>query len=636
MNQQIFAQNIAALRLKDPVLAARLSELTLCSPRWKIVPTKKGLFTLLGNACAGKEILLHSKYDPVREAEQLVNSYEYSPTADIAFLGFGLAYHVEEVLKKPAKHGLILIVEADIEILWQACMSRDLRAVFGHPQVAFSVSENPASLFNRLTDHSMSVLANSLSLLEHPASVKCYEPFYAQVRKSFNDFYTWARVNANTQIAKARDFSRNILRNACVYIESPGINTLFESFRDVPTFIVSAGPSLDKNVCYLQEVGERGIILCVDSALKALLDNGITPDLIVSIDFGKNNVKYFDNIPSEKLCLVFDPEVYPDIPRDFRGAKFTMNLPGKALCDWITEKTGDKGQIPKGLSVSHAAFSIALAMHAGPIIFVGQDLSYPRGAWHSKGSGVYQKAEISQEVKSRFVTIDGYFGGTVQSETSFTVFLTQFESLLNGINVQCYNATEGGARIHGLENISLRDAIRRFCKSPIDKSAFGAQRPWEECRQDLVRLKNAALIIVEKLTEANHSAYQAYNHIEHMLTMVQKDRMNKKEVIESYKRVLQTVQKISRDQEVLNVLKDNAIEALILRSKREMLNINNISFDNKEPILRELQKEKSFFLTIVNACDFLTQEFHKTIEAIDAREGSDIQLKRGQTSEKTP
>lgn len=619
MNKELFAQNIASIRSKDPRLAQLLIEANFPSPRWTVISTKKGLFSLSGKSTEGKEIILHSTYDPQREAQHIVSSYEYSPTADIVLLGFGLGYHVEEVLAKPAKHGLILIVEADLEILWHACMSRDLSAVFLHPHVVLSVAENPACIFNRLTEHSMSVLANSLSVLEHPASVKCYDRVYSQARKVFNDFYTWARVNANTQMAKARDFAQNILRNACEYVESPGINSLCESFQDVPVFIISAGPSLDKNVCYLKEIGARGLIVCVDSALKTLLDNGIKPDLVVSIDFSKHNAKYFDNIPSERLCLAFDPEVYPEIPRTFRGSKFAMNLPGKALCDWITQKIGDKGGIPKGLSVSHAALSIALAMRSAPIIFVGQDLSYPRGAWHSKGSGVYQKATISQEVQNRCVQIDGYFGAPVQSETSFTVFLTQFESLLNDLQVRCYNATEGGARIHGLENISLRDAIRRFCTVPVDKSVFTLRRPEKDRLRDYAALKNAALSIVEKLTQANHSAYEAYNRIEYMLGMVQKDQMDKKEVIESYKKILQTIQKITNEQEVLHILKDNALEALILRAKREMLNINDISADDKEPVLRELHKEKAFFQTLVNACDFLAQEFRLTIKAIDDR-----------------
>jgi len=619
MSAEIFEKNLFVLGKKDPQLVCAIKANSTKKQRWKKITTKTGLFTLQGVDKEGNDILLHSKYDPLREAQQIVNTYQYAPTADLVLFGFGLGYHVEEVLQRPSKHGLILVVEADIEVFIHACMCRDLSHIFTHPNVVFSVSEETATVFNRLTDHSLSVLANSLSVLVHPTSVKCHADFYAQIRKCLNDFYTWVHVNANTQIAKARDFSRNILANAYEYIKSPGINTFFNVFENVPVFIVSAGPSLDKNVHYLKEVGDRGIIICVDSALKTILDNGIVPDLVVSIDFTQHNNKYFDDIDVETLRLAFDPEVYPEIPAHFQGKKFAINLPGKAICDWMTEKIGDKGCISKGLSVSHSAFSIALAMKSAPIILVGQDLSYPRGAWHSKGSGIYQKAEISAEIKNRLVDIDGYFGGQVRSETSFTVFLSQFESILDGLDVKCYNATEGGACIHGIEPISLRDAIRQFCVDPIDKSSFNTERTIDECIHDCEIFCDASERIVRRLTQANHYAYEAFTLIEKMMHAVQNNQMNKHEVVESYKKVLNTIQIISDDEEVLHILKDNALEALIIRTKREMININDISIEDKEPIIRELQKEKVFFMTLVNACDFLSKEFIKNIALIRSK-----------------
>ena len=50
-----------------------------------------------------------------------------------------------------------------------------------------------------------------------------------------------------------------------------------------------------------------------------------------------------------------------------------MNLEGKSLCDWYTGIIGEKGALPKGMSVAHAAFSVAAYIGGGPIIFVGQD-----------------------------------------------------------------------------------------------------------------------------------------------------------------------------------------------------------------------------------------------------------------------
>ena len=66
---------------------------------------------------------------------------------------------------------------------------------------------------------------------------------------------------------------------------------------------------------------------------------------MVSIDFGKQNAKYLQNIEDNTIALVFDPEVFFTIPKSYNGAKFSFNLPGKALCDWFKVMVKDKGQI---------------------------------------------------------------------------------------------------------------------------------------------------------------------------------------------------------------------------------------------------------------------------------------------------
>jgi hypothetical protein len=616
---ELFQKNISYLATRDRVLAERLIRQFHAEKRWQLVKARDGGWTLEGHDSLGRPLFLHSKYNPQKEAEQLVATYQFSPTADIAILGFGIGYHVCEVLKKESKHGVVFIIEHDIEVFMHACACVDIEAVFRKNNVIFSIGDAPAALFNKVTPYSISVLANNLSVLDHPPSLRATPDFYSAAKKVLADFYTWARVNANTQIAKAHVFAHNIMSNVPEYIMNPGVEVFSGHFSGCPLFIISAGPSLDKNVHYLKEIGDQGIILCVDSALKTLLDNDIYPDLVVSIDFGTHNIKYFDNIPSESLVLVFDPEVHPEIPKRFRGRKFGMNLPGKALCDWITSYIGDKGSISKGLSVSHSTFSLALEMKADPIIFVGQDLSYPRGAWHSKGSGIFQKAGFSHEIKQRMRKIDGYFGGEVTSETSFTVFLNQFESLLDGLSVKCYNATEGGAKIRGVENISLKDAIKNFCTKAIDKTIFQTCLDEEQQKKDFDTFFHAAERMMNKLTEANHVAYKAFLSIERMSAKVKEQHMDKNEIVQEYKKVIGLIHTLSNDQEILQIIKDTAIQALIIRAKRELKNIEDVSYNNKELILNELAKERVFFSTLVNACDFLSQEFCTCLNTLKSR-----------------
>ncbi|MBU1862406.1 MAG: DUF115 domain-containing protein, partial [Candidatus Omnitrophica bacterium] len=604
MHEKIFTQNIELLKKQDPSLAYRI-ETCVNDSYWEMVPTKTGSYTIRGKNLQGHDILLHSIYDPVREAQQLVSTYAYSPAADIVFLGFALGFHVHQVFKKKGKHGFILIAEKDIRIVRLAFEYIDLENILTMDNVLWSVDEPFPRLFNRLKEHALSILANGATVLEHPPSIKIFPDYYQEIKRIITEVYTWCKVNANTQIAKSEDFSRNVLANIPEIVKNPGVKQLFGAFENVPFFIASAGPSLDKNVHYLREVKNKGIVIAVDSALKTLLDKQIIPDVVVSIDFSTHNVKYFDEIDSEQLVLVFDPEVYPLIPKSFKGRKFVINLPGKSLCDWITALIGDKGKMEKGLSVSHTAFLLALQMGGNPIIFIGQDLSYPRGAWHSKGSRIYQRADIHDDLKARMILLKDYFGGEISSEISLRVFLNHFESMLEGLDRDCYNATEGGAAIKGMKTLSLREAIVRFCHRDIDKEVIRHALFPPAVIDDMQKIYTAGLRIVEKLAQYNHDSHEAFQCLDTMIKEIHKPKFDKVCVMDLYKQVATVIKNFNQDQEILNLIKDNAIEALLIRAQRETKTLSDINFSDKKEIQHFLQKEKMFFTVLIKATHFL-------------------------------
>ena len=72
-------------------------------------------------------------------------------------------------------------------------------------------------------------------------------------------------------------------------IDQYGVKDLIKNIENenkegYPAFIVSAGPSLDKNIDMLKEVKGRGMIMAVDTAIKPLLKKGIVPDIVASVD----------------------------------------------------------------------------------------------------------------------------------------------------------------------------------------------------------------------------------------------------------------------------------------------------------------------------------------------------------------
>ena len=80
----------------------------------------------------------------------------------------------------------------------------------------------------------------------------------------------------NTDIAFNGEHIENFWHNILDLIDQYGVKDLIKNIENenkegYPAFIVSAGPSLDKNIDMLKAVKGRGMIMAVDTAIKPLL-----------------------------------------------------------------------------------------------------------------------------------------------------------------------------------------------------------------------------------------------------------------------------------------------------------------------------------------------------------------------------
>ena len=79
-------------------------------------------------------LLLHSKYNPVKEAETLISSFDPKIHDTVIFLGFGLGYGPIEFAKKHPDATMIL-VEKDPSRFFSAIDVLDWSDVFRHKKI---------------------------------------------------------------------------------------------------------------------------------------------------------------------------------------------------------------------------------------------------------------------------------------------------------------------------------------------------------------------------------------------------------------------------------------------------------------------------------------------------------------------
>lgn len=309
-----------------------------------------------------------------------------------------------------------------------------------------------------------------LSFLALPGYREDSEPcrqFYGYVQYAIDK----VEMNKAVQIEHARVCRENLFANiptifgqhsvaqfACILRET--------DISEIPAFLVAAGPSLDKNVQELKKAQGHGMILTVDTALKAVLRAGVRPDLTICADPNKEAV-LFDHEDFKSIPAVFDCFVPPELLKRHRAEEFFFD-DDLFLSELLLKyKKTPYGKLSTGGSVANCAFSLLRKMGFRTVILVGQDLAYTGGRGHNKDA-------YDDEEKNRNDTlgkngeilceVEGIDGKPVMTEARMKSYREWFENQIKFYpEVTVLNATEGGALIHGCEHVKLRDAIDTYC-----------------------------------------------------------------------------------------------------------------------------------------------------------------------------
>lgn len=331
--------------------------------------------------------------------------------------------------------------------------------------------------------------------------------------------------NMNTEVAFGERLADNMVYSLPHIIKESSLNNLRSAIAEqdisgIPAIIVSAGPSLDKNIRQLKKVGNRAFIIGVDSALKALIREGIDFHVGISVDPRKNPA-LFEDEKINTYPLVLCANSIPEIAEKNRSRLFFESPLGfEGFEEMIKEKTGEAlGELKTGGSVATDAFSLAEYLGFEKIILIGQDLAYTGGKTHVSG---FAESEANKREEDSLVEVEGMDGSILRTDIQMDSYRRWFELAIkrNAGKRMVYNATEGGARIHGAVELTLQEAVDQLCTREIDFPAIiqTAPRLLDEEKQDEMREKFYVLDsyfaeLKQKIT-AGKEAYQTLIHLE--------------------------------------------------------------------------------------------------------------------------
>lgn len=443
-----------------------------------ITDAKSGDKTLLFRN--GKEVRLHSAYDPGKEAERSVSAFSKGRASIIVVSGLALGYHVHH-LRMKYPDAQIVAVERDLEA---AALARQT-----HPEFleGVNVITAPGQVEEIFEETDMARFRGVAHYIHRP-SFGMQEDFYNAIFIDINRFFTSKISDLLTRFEFEQNWVGNILKNVHHTFGSGRAADLFGRFRGYPGIIVSAGPSLRKNFGLLAGLYDRALIVCVDTAYKVLNRRGVPAHMVMTLDAQKHSLRHFLGLKGPLPPLLADMVSFPHIARSYPGekifsttSKYYTDARGEhkkestPLMDWIEKFIPPIGDIQSGGSVATSAFDLLLNLGCDPIILVGQDLAYTGREIHCSGThhndewtALYSRfvnlETINQRVvrKRKIKRVEAYGGGLVISDFVFDLYRGWFEDSSRKVPVRVINATEGGARIANTGEESLSSLAARL------------------------------------------------------------------------------------------------------------------------------------------------------------------------------
>lgn len=496
----LLVENLSALWATDPQLAARIDQLPE-SETIDLLPTRSGHRTaFLGEQA--RPILLASKYDPVSEADQLVRSVP-DECYQLFVRGMGMGYHVEK-LHRLFPHATIWVFEPNIRVLQAAFRCTDLsQAILDH-KVRFLTCLDKSRLFAVWTPH-LAAISIGNHVIDHPPSLQLQTEFLHRAKDLLEEFLAFGKTTLNTLLVNSRRTCENLARNIPWYVANPGIGRLRNAMSGQPAIIVAAGPSLRKNKHLLPQAKGRAVLICVQTAFQQLLDIGVEPEFVTSLDYHDICAQFFQHIPRHvRTELVAEPKA---TPRIFDLNPGPLSLLGNSFIEQLLrEMKLHRPGLASGATVAHLAYYLAEYLGCDPIIFVGQDLGFSDGLAYTPGTSYddlwkpelsrYNTVEMMQwqrivRDKAILRKVPDYRGGTTYTEERLYTYLQQFERDFAQSQRTIIDSTEGGVAKRGTVVMSLQEALQRYCQQPLTRcipSHPGLQ--WDRMSEVIQSLQN--------------------------------------------------------------------------------------------------------------------------------------------------
>lgn len=440
----ILEENLQMLEARNPELVGKLrgyaaSEETICETNqdelYQIEATSIGLSTLLVQRGKTQRYVC-SNADPVREARSIAQTWYQYEIEDYTIFGLGLGYHAEQLWRKNPEMELT-ILEPELAMIYHCLRTNRYRDMLSSSQVHLVYDPD----YKVLLEFTQKYEEERQAFVIHLPSMQLVRE--ERIRTALDVIFT----KQNSAKEAIEVFYQNSQYNFSHCIAN--VDSLCVQFSEKNVIIVAAGPSLDSNVQLLKKKSPNTIIVATGTIFRKLLAMKIAVDYVIITD--AHTVNQVQGVEKETVPMLVLSTTSRTVTRAYQGDKYLICQKGYPRAEQYAAQQGHH-LYETGGSVITTALDVSIRLGARTIAFIGLDLAYYDNKAHATATG----KEVIQEM-DEMEQVEAVDGTLLHTSRVFNMYRRWIENRVKkaDVTIPIVDATEGGARIQGLQLMTL-------------------------------------------------------------------------------------------------------------------------------------------------------------------------------------
>lgn len=605
-----YEKNMEFLQKKDPEFAEKLLEFQSEKQEKVYIEEGKYGYPVIYYEKDGQSYQLSSPYDGEGNYEEKwieqFSDWDYEGM----LLCFGMARisHIVKFREKYPKY-LNLIYEPSVSVF---------KAILEWVDISF-LKEEDVLVVEGINDEIWRGSVYALTTSENILATKylCVPNYECVFSKEYEEYGKVLKkisesraMDTGVWVRFSKELTRNLRDNIKDVIRGYDLCAMKDSFPEgKPGILVSAGPSLNNNIDELKNAVGKALIIATDTAIKPLLNHGIRPNVFITVDPSKPLV-LFDKKEAWDIPMIIMENGNAQVVEKHKGKKF-FTLIWEGFGRSIYERFGKELPfLETGGSVANNAFSFLRECGCDPIIFVGQDLAYTNKKSHADGTFQDKMQDVNTD-EEKYIEIEDIYGNTTYTTGDFKHYLEWFEDKIEALeNVKVIDATEGGAKIHGAELMTLRDAVATYCKETFDADKYFEEAPEVFNKEERKEVEKYLLDTPNILDKIKKKAKRGRQDYEDMIFHIKRDEWGR-ELKSSLKKVGKLTSFLDEDETMQLMSPFLAKYDLAYKQRVRKMDVNTT-----EGLLQMLEAGKEYMDKIIEMVDLLRDDFVAMTEKV--------------------